>query len=170
MKTLFQRMDLWVRQLVPVGTTLLLLLLNVMPTRIPDFAAMAPALTLMGVFYWTIYRPDLLSPLMAFVIGLLHDVVAGTPLGVNALVLVLVHGAAASQRRFFLGNTFAVAWWGFGVVAMAGMALSWALVSLLYVRLLDTRSIVFAYLMTLSLYPVISWTLARTQVAFLRQP
>lgn len=161
-------MDLWVRHLLPVGMTLALVLLTVMPTRIPGFAGVAPLLALTSVFYWSIFRPDLLPAYAAFLIGLLYDIVSGMPLGVYALVLLLVQGVTAAQRRFFLGKSFVVAWCAFGVVAGAGMILSWLLVSMLLSTFVEPQAVMFEYLMTLSLYPVLSWLLARTQVAFLR--
>lgn len=167
--SLFQRMDLWVRQFLPSGTTTALLLLNLVPTRIPGFAGVTPMLVVMAAFYWSIFRPDLFSPLTAFLIGVLYDVLAGTPVGVTAFVLLLVQGVTASQRRFFLGNTFAVAWWGFALVALAAMAVQWVLVSIVFGRIIESQALIFSYLITLSLYPVVSWLLARTQVAFLRQ-
>lgn len=160
-------MDLWARHLVPFLVTLFFLLLAMVPTRIPGFAGVAPVLTLMCVFYWAIYRPDLLPAAAAFGLGLLHDIASGTPLGVNALVLLLVQGLTSSQRKFFLGNTFLVAWWGFGLIAAGAMAVTWGLIALLS-GMAAPRTVLFEYLMTLSLYPVVSWILARTQVAFLR--
>jgi rod shape-determining protein MreD len=162
-------MDLWVRHWLPVGVTLFLLLLTVVPTRIPGFAGVAPLLALMSVFYWSIFRPDLLPYYAAFLIGLLYDVISGTPLGVNALMLLLVRGVTGSQRRFFLGKSFLVAWSAFAMVAGGGMLLSWLLVSMLHAALLEPQAVMFEYLMTLSLYPVLSWMLARTQAAFLRE-
>jgi rod shape-determining protein MreD len=167
--SLFQRMDLWAKQCLPIGTALILLLFNLVPTRIPGFAGVTPALVVMATFYWSIYRPDLFSPLSAFLVGAIYDVLTGTPVGVTAFVLLVVHGATASQRRFFLGNTFFVAWWGFALVALGAMALQWVLVSAVFGRIVESRAVLFSYLMTLSFYPVVSWTLARTQVAFLRQ-
>lgn len=165
--SLFQRMDLWARHIVPLATTLALLAINLVPTRIPGFSGVAPVLTMMSVYYWSIFRPDLLSPLTAFGIGLLQDVLVGTPLGVNALVLLLIQGVTSSQRRFFLGNAFAAAWWGFALVALVAMGASWLLISALFAKVLDTQALMFQYLLTISLYPVVSWVLARTQAALL---
>ncbi|MBF0391925.1 MAG: rod shape-determining protein MreD [Alphaproteobacteria bacterium] len=167
--SLVNRMDIWARHLVPFGLTLCLLLVNVTPTRIPGFAGVAPMLPMMAVFYWAIFRPDLLPAWVAFVIGLLFDVVSGTPLGVNALVLLLVQGVTSAQRRFFLGNTFVVAWWGFGMIAAGASTLAWMLVSLLIDGRIAFRAVLFEYLLTVSLYPVVAWVLARTQVMLLRQ-
>lgn len=162
------RMDTWARHLVPGGVTLLLLLLTAVPTRLPGFAGIAPMLPLMGVYYWAIYRPDLLPAWAAFLFGLLYDIIAGTPLGVNALVLLLVQGVAASQRKFFLGKSFLVAWWAFGLLAAGASGLEWMLVTVLLGRVIDPSAVFFQYLLTMGLFPVLTWTLARTQMAFLK--
>jgi rod shape-determining protein MreD len=161
-------MDTWVRHLVPFGVTLFLLLLTATPTHLPGFAGIAPMLPLMGVYYWAIYRPDLLPAWLAFVIGLLSDIVDGTPLGVTALVMLLVQGTAASQRKFFLGKSFAVTWWAFGLLAAGAVSLSWLLASLLIGRAIDPIPAMFVYLMTLCFFPILTWFLARTQMAFLK--
>jgi rod shape-determining protein MreD len=123
--SLWVRMDTWVRHLVPVGVTLLLLLLTAIPTRMPGFSGIMPLLPMMGVYYWAIFRPDLLPAWVAFLIGLLADILAGTPLGVYALVLLLVQGIAAAQRKFFLGKSFAVTWWAFGLLAGGALGMTW---------------------------------------------
>jgi rod shape-determining protein MreD len=163
------RMDTWVRHLVPVGVTLMLLLLTAIPTRIPGLSGIIPMLPLMGVYYWAIYRPDLLPAWSAFLIGLLYDIIGGTPLGVNALVLLSVQGIAAGQRRFFLGKSFMVAWWAFGLLAAAAAGATWLLVTILYGRALDASPVIFDYLLTMGLFPLLTWTLARTQMAFLKE-
>ncbi|CAA7620474.1 rod shape-determining protein MreD [Magnetospirillum sp. UT-4] len=162
------RLDAWVRHLVPFGVTLVLLLLTAVPTHLPGFGAVAPMLPLMGVYYWAIYRPDLLPAWAAFLIGLLYDVIAGTPLGAVALVLLLVQGVAASQRKFFLGKSFIVTWWAFGLLAGGATGLTWVLVTVLNGRAADAGPVIFEYLLMLALFPLMTWTLARTQMAFLK--
>lgn len=161
------RMDTWVRHLIPATATIFLLLLTVVPARLTAFADIAPMLPLMGVYYWAIYRPDLLPAWLAFAIGLLGDIVGGTPIGANALVLLLVQGTAAAQRRFFLGKSFAVTWWAFGLLAAGAIALNWLLVTLIVGRVVDPAPVLFEYLMTLCCFPLLTWVLARTQMAFL---
>lgn len=162
-------MDTWVRHLIPVGVTLTLLLLTAIPTRVPGLSGIIPMLPLMGVYYWAIYRPDLLPAWSAFLIGLLYDIIGGTPLGVNALVLLAVQGVAAGQRRFFLGKSFMVAWWAFGLLAAAAAGTTWLLVTILYGQALDASPVIFDYLLTMGLFPLLTWTLARTQMAFLKE-
>ena len=166
--SIWVRMDTWVRHMVPISVTLLLLLLTAIPTHLPGFAGVAPVLPLMGVYYWAIYRPDLLPAWAAFLVGVLYDILAGTPLGVHALVLLLVQGVSAGQRRFFLGKSFMVAWWAFGLLAAGSAGLSWILVAILSGQILDPRPVLFQYVLTLGLFPLLTWVLARTQMAFLK--
>ena len=67
----------------------------------PGYAALAPAFTLMAVYHWTIYRPDLLPPIGLFAIGLAQDLLTGAPIGVGALMLLLARGAVLRYRRLF---------------------------------------------------------------------
>lgn len=166
--SIWVKMDTWVRHLVPFGVTLFLLLLTAIPTHLPEFSGISPMLPLMGVYYWAIYRPDLLPAWLAFIIGLLYDIVGGTPLGVNALVMLMVQGTAASQRKFFLGKSFAVTWWAFGLLTAGAISLAWLLVSFLLGRAMDPSPVFFEYLMTLCCFPILTWILSRTQMAFLK--
>ncbi len=161
-------MDTWVRQFIPFGVTLVLLILTAIPTRVPGFAGIAPMLPMMGVYYWAVYRPDLLPAWAAFLIGLFYDIIAGTPLGVNALVLVLVQGVAASQRRFFLAKSFMVAWWSFAMLTSGAVGLAWLLMAILRGQAVDPAPVLFEYLVTIGLFPLLTWALARTQLAFLK--
>jgi rod shape-determining protein MreD len=161
-------MDTWVRHAIPVGTTLLLLLLTAVPTRLPGLDEVMPVLPLMGVYYWAILRPDLLPAWAAFLIGLLYDILSGLPMGVHALVLLLVQGIAASQQRFFLAKSFLVSWWAFGLLSAGATALTWMLISMLYGKTIAVPPVLIQYAITLGLFPVLTWTLARTQMAFLK--
>ncbi len=163
------QMDTWVRHMVPSGVTLILLLATAIPTHIPGMAGVTPMLPMMGVYYWAIYRPDLLPAWAAFLIGLLHDIIAGTPLGVSALVMLLVQGVSASQRKFFLGKSFLVAWWAFSLLAAGSTGLSWLLMSIMSARIIDPTPAFFQYMLTLGLFPILTRALARTQVAFLKE-
>ena len=169
MKTsLWVRMDTWVRHLIPAGVTLFLLLLSTVPLHMPGSSGIVPLLPLMGVYYWAIFRPDLLPAWVAFLIGLLYDILAGTPLGVYALVLLLVQGVAAAQRKFFLGKSFAVTWWAFGLLAAGALGLAWLLMCLLNGHFFSLSPLLFSYGMTMGVFPFLTWMLARTQTVFLK--
>ena len=60
---------------------------------------------------------DLLRPSLAFGLGLLQDLLSGTPLGMTPMIYVLVYWVVLTQRRFFLGTSFAMLWFGFALIA-----------------------------------------------------
>jgi rod shape-determining protein MreD len=155
-------------RLLPLTTTLLFALISVVPLHIPSFAAVTPAFTLMAVYHWTIYRSDLLPPTGVFLIGLLLDLLSGTPyVGSSPLTLLLARSAILSQRQLFADRAFAVLWGGFLVTVAVTVVFEWALMSVLHGGALGGEPFVFEAALTVATFPVASYLLARTQRAFL---
>src|SRR6202051_5119536 len=102
-----------VARMLPIATTLLAAIIAILPVPVPGYAALTPAFTLMAVYHWTIYRPDLLPSLGLFAVGLAQDMLAGTPIGVGALVLLLARAAVLRYRRYFVNRPFPFVWAGF---------------------------------------------------------
>lgn len=156
-----QRADLWLRQGTPIALTVLLAILSAVPIGVPGYTAVVPAYTAMAAFYWAVFRPDLQPPFALFLVGVLQDILAATPLGMTALSLMVVHGLAVSQRRAFLGKPFVLAWFGFLLIHALAAFLVWFLASLLAIRLVGPEPAVFQYLMTVTLFPVVAWVFVR---------
>lgn len=153
---------------VPFVTTLLCACLAVVPLNLPGFSVVMPAFALMAVFHWTVYRPDLLPLSAVFVIGVLQDLVNGTPyVGLSSLILLLARSAVMGQRKLFVNRNFTIVWLGFLALAAAAFLLIWALVSLLHGATLDLRPFLFQAVLTVACYPVASYALARLHRAFL---
>lgn len=153
-QSFLQRLDAWARYMTPAALTLLLALISVLPVQIPGFAVVGPGLVLMAVYYWAIYRPEVLPFALVFLLGLFHDTLTGSPLGLSALIYMLAYGLVAGQRRFFLGKSFGVVWWGFMLVAAAAESLRWLLVSIYFGVPVSPTPGMFAYLMTVAFYPL----------------
>ncbi len=154
-------------RLIPVATTVLAMLLSIQPLNIPGYAAVTPAFTLMAVYHWAIYRPDLLPALALFIIGTLQDLLSGGLPGVTALLLLLSYAVVMRQRQHFVNRPFPFVWAGFTVLTCGAMLLLWILHSLLAAELLDFRSTVFRAVLTISVFPVASYLLGRTQRALM---
>jgi hypothetical protein len=54
------------------------------------------------------------------------------------------------------------------MIAAGAMSLGWILTSMLAGAAIEPKPVIFAYLMTLALYPVVADLFARAQRAFLR--
>ena len=154
--------------MVPATTLVLFAFVEALPLGLPHGAMVMPLFTVIGVYYWSIYRPDLVPAPLVFAIGLLHDLLAGGPIGLMALVLVALHGLCVAQRRVFVGKSFAVGWWGFAMVAVGVAGLDWLVASLYYLHFMNPRSLFVQLLLTVALYPALNWLFNRAEMTVLR--
>ncbi|MBM84612.1 MAG: rod shape-determining protein MreD [Rhodospirillaceae bacterium] len=156
-----QHLDLWARAIMPTITTLLLALLDVIPIGVPAISDVSPLFTMMAIFYWAVYRPDLVPPFVVFLIGLLQDILLGNPTGLFALVLLGVLGATLSQRMAFVGKPFVFAWLGFAVISAAAFFTMWLLTCVLTTQIVLTTDVFFQYGLTTCCFPVAAWLFVR---------
>ena len=159
------RVDNGAARLLPVATTLIAAVISVLPVKIPGYAALTPMFILMAAYHWTIYRPDLLPPLALFAIGLAEDLLAGSPIGINALTLLLARSAVLSYRRYFVNRTFPFVWSGFTLLTIAAMVCLWALQCLIDLSLSDFRNTIIRAALTIAIFPLASFLLGRAQRA-----
>ena len=156
-------------RIVPVLSTFVFVVISVVPLQLPGLAAVSPSFALMAVYHWTVYRPDLLPQGAVFVLGLVLDLLTGTPyIGASALTLLIARIAVLMIRRHFVNRDFTVLWLGFLAVATAVFIFSWALVGLLSGHILDARPVAFETALTVAAYPVGAYVLSRLHRAFLR--
>jgi len=157
-------------RLVPLLTTAAAAIFAILPLRIPGYAALTPAIALMAVYHWTIYRPDLLPPIALFAIGIAEDLLAGSPVGIGALTLLVTYAVVLQFRRHFVGRTFPFVWAGFTLVAGGAMIGLWVLHCLLEFTLMNPRNTVFRMVLTIAVFPAASFLLGRTQRALVDGP
>lgn len=168
-RPVLQRIAAFSRRLVPWASTMAFALIGVVPLHIPQFDSVVPSLSLIAVFYWTSYRPELIPAWAAFVLGLMQDALSGLPLGVGACTLTVAHAIVVAQRKFLMGKSFAVVWLSFAFVVLATVALGWALVCAYYGVILASPAIFFQAAATIGIYPILSRLLSGFQIELLRQ-
>jgi rod shape-determining protein MreD len=154
-------------RLLPFATMIAAVFVSVIPIKIPGYAALTPAITLMAVYHWTIYRPDLLPPIALFAVGLSEDLLTGGPIGITGLMLLLARAIVLNYRRYFVNRGFAFVWAGFTLLASAAMAALWASHCILNATLLDLHSTLFRTVLTIAGFPVASFLLGRAQRALM---
>ncbi len=167
---IWQRLDTLARDLTPFGLAVVLVIIGQVPFHLPGFARVAPLLPLVAVYHWSIHRPDLMTPLAVFLVGLLQDLLSGAPVGIHALVLLTVYGVLVSQRRFFFGKAFPIVWLGFALVGAGAMVQAWVLGSAFHVTPLDPTPFGIQFLTTLCFYPLLAAMFLAWQRAILQAP
>jgi rod shape-determining protein MreD len=164
----WHRLDVVARSISPFFVTMLLILLSLVPLHISDLSPIVPALALIGVFFWSVHRPDLMPIWAVFLLGLLQDILTGGVIGPGIVGLLVAHALVVWQHRFFLAASFAVIWFAFMLVAAAALAVTWLLSCIAMMTLLDPHPVFFQYLVTLAFYPCLAWAFLRGQRLFHR--
>ena len=88
-----------------------------------------------------------------FLIGVTQDLLAGAPLGVTPLVLLLARAVVLRHRRYFVNRSFPFVWAGFTLLTGGAMLFLWTLHCLLDRALVDFRGTVFRAVLTISVVP-----------------
>ena len=144
------------QQGIPGLLVLILLLFSVMPFSIFGIGSVLPPFALIGIFYWGIYRPDLLPKIMIFIFGFLQDIMSGGPLGLWSLIFLIFHLVVENQRDFFIGKKFIIEWLSF-IFIIPLVYIPVLFINLIfYERFPEFFSIYFQVIILISLYPIIS--------------
>lgn len=140
----------------------LLFILNLVNFALPYAGQVRPLFLLMAIYYWAIFRPTLIPPVMAFMWGLLLDLLSGAPVGLNALIFLIVQWVVRDQRLYLMGQSYVTLWLGFAVTAFAYCFVQWLLFSLLYTTLAGYGMPLATALLSVGLFPLISLILVFT--------
>ena len=154
-------LDSTARQTFPVTVTAILLLGLSAPLGLPGQPQLQAAVALACVFFWSVFRPDSMPPVAAFLLGLLTDLLSLSPPGLTVLVLLIVHGVALRTRRFVAAQGFVVVWLVFVAVAAGASAIEWALTSVLVFRLLPPGPALLQFGVSAGFYPLLAMLFIR---------
>lgn len=154
-QNLWSRIDGLARYSLPFIITFSAVFLSFIPLHLENVESIKPMLVLGSIYYWTIYRPDLLPMLIIFVIGLFQDLLYGAPIGISAFIYLIISFLVGTQRRFFHGKTFGIVWWGFMISAILAVCLDWFIFSIIEQMILPFQSFIFKYLMSIASFPII---------------
>lgn len=159
--SLWQRLDALARYSFAAASSATLLLLAAAPLGIPGQAQLLIAAALGCVFFWSLFRPTAMPPPLVFLLGLLVDLLGYAPIGVDVVILLLVHGIALRWRRFLVRQGFLVVWLAFVVVAAAAAVLQWLVTGLLVLHVLPLREMLFQMALAAGMYPPLAVLLTR---------
>jgi rod shape-determining protein MreD len=156
------------RALVPGLITLMLVVLTVVPMGLEYFATITPAFVMMSVYYWSLYRPDLMPAVGVFVAGVLLDILSGGPIGLSSLVFLMVQGICVSQRRYIVGKPFLVEWTGFLIVATGAAFVGWLAACMYYSAVISATPFAVQLIISVGIYPLLARFFGRSEQIFLK--
>lgn len=159
--SLWRELDLFSRRSFAFVSTALGMVALAAPLGLPGAAELLSGFGVVAVYFWSLFRPHAMPPAAVFVLGLFADLLGFGPLGVRALVLLLVHGFALRARRGLTGQRFLVVWLVFAAVVTVATGLEWGLDSLVFFRLLPPAAGAFEVALAVGLYPLVAVLLTR---------
>ncbi|MDQ2075119.1 rod shape-determining protein MreD [Marinimicrobium sp. ABcell2] len=118
---MFGSADRW----VVIGAVLVALLLAVYPLPL-DWRWGRPAFLLLLVIYWSLIVPGRTSLTLVWCLGLVQDLITGTPLGQHALGMVIVtYICLQSYQRVCNYGLWQQACWVFVLVGISQLTANW---------------------------------------------
>ena len=147
--------------LMPVGVTVLLAILMLLPIGSGVANVTMPHLVLISVFYWLSSRPLLMPYGACAAIGFALDLWLDVPLGLNMVLLLLARLFVLGQLKHYKGRNRVVHWAVFSVMAVALYALSWIIMSIVGGKLWPLKPLALQWLVTAFSYAPVAFVLGR---------
>lgn len=142
--------------MLPVASAALLVIVANLPTSFTGGLLPAPVLALAAVYFWTLARPDLMTPIAVLVIGLLEDLLSGGPPGLWATGFLAAYVFIDRQREILAGLSNLGAVIGFAGTALVAAGAAYLLTLVVYQRLPPLAPLLLECLMTVVFYPLIA--------------
>jgi rod shape-determining protein MreD len=150
------RIQIAILALSPFLLGLALILVSMFPLRLSEGYLVTPAFALMPIYFWTLYRPDLMPPIAVFWLGLVQDLLTGGPIGLWCLIYLFTYGFLASQRLFLLTRIQGRGWQGFGLTMAVATLIAWATGTFVYGEFLSPWPLIIQGIVSVVLYPLVA--------------
>jgi rod shape-determining protein MreD len=153
---LWRQLDVAARYTFPAGSMMLGLFVIGMPFGLPGQAELWPVYAIACVYFWSLYRPASLPAPVVALAGVLLGLLDLSPLGLWAVLLLVLQGVVLAARRRLAQQPFLLTWLVFCGLAMACSGLAWILESLLTLKMLPAQPLVIEALFSVGLYPAVA--------------
>jgi|GEM_PF-6660867 len=112
-----------------------------------------PALYLIPVYYWLIFRPEALPLWSLFGIGLVYDSLMGNELGFSSVLLMVSGFLGPYVRPLLISLSFSLIWGAFGVYSFIFLLVYGLCVG-------GDVSLIVSWFYGVVLYPILVWMLS----------
>ncbi len=119
---------------IPFTLGVLGILIANFPVSLMNGRVPPPLFVLMPIYFWALVRPDLMRPLGVFALGVLQDLMSGSPPGVWTLAFVAMYAVVDRSRDTFagLGGIYAIL--GFATAAFIACGVAFTIVTIYFWR------------------------------------
>jgi rod shape-determining protein MreD len=141
---------------LPFLLTILLVVLINLPVSLTGHLMPAPSLALASVYYWSLVRPDLMTPAIVLAAGLLEDLLSGGPPGLWACGFLAAYVLTDRQRETLagLGGIGAVLGFAGAMIVAAGTA--FLVLLIVHWHTAPIAPLLLVTVVTVAFYPLIA--------------
>lgn len=149
-----EKAEFTVRFSVVYSLIILLWVIDMISLNIAGFQDIKPSFMVMVIFYWSIYRPTLIPSWMAFIMGIILDLVTGMPVGLSACLFVIIQRILIDQRLTFTGQAFLTVFFGYISVSVFFYGAQWLVFGLINSYFVSYELMLGKMIMALIFFPV----------------
>ncbi|WP_336946564.1 hypothetical protein [Asaia sp. HN010] len=154
--TLRRRLDQLMRALLPSLFIVFCALILSAGLGIPGQNELCFGIASSTVFFWSAHRPQSMTPLMTFCVGLVCEVLSFGPPGVFVFSLLVFHGVAHLWRYGLSRISFLFGWALLGGLALVLSLFGWIIACIGTLAMMSPVPSLFQAAVTIGIYPTLS--------------
>ncbi len=108
-----------------------------------------------GIYFWLRIRPDIFNIFSAFILGIIADILSSSILGINILSFLILYLVSSYILSYFNIKKFTYSWLLFLLALLITIIFKSTLLSLTYKTLIPLHLVIYEFLLTFALYPII---------------
>lgn len=156
MNSFYEEIETIGRFCVPYIIMFMLFILNIIFITSSEVSDLNIPLTVMAIYYWSIYRPMIIPPMLVFAAGVCFDALSGWPIGISSVIFLLLRQGVSSQRVFLTSQPFIVIWLGFTGAIIVTLFLQWLIFGLIYWQWSPITTSALTIIASVLMFPLIS--------------
>ncbi len=153
---IWRRLDIASRYAWPGSVLVLGLLLVAVPLGLPGLAVLRTAYVMGSVFFWSLYRPVSVPAPFVALVGLLVDLLGLSPLGMWAVLLLILQASVLAARRRLITQSFLLTWAAYAGLVAVISGLAWVMQSVLELHALPLLPLLVQVVVAWLVYPALA--------------
>lgn len=109
-----------------------------------------------GLYYWVIYRPGLIPPLIILFVGLFRDSITGNPFGFSSFILLTAYSIGWGIKQHLGSRSFLLIWSGLIIFLIITEILEWSIFMILVDSFIDPLPLLFQMTLAILFYPFLT--------------
>ncbi|MCC2646587.1 MAG: rod shape-determining protein MreD [Rickettsiaceae bacterium] len=144
----------------------LLIIISIIPLasfRLGELSSIFPAIEIVIIFYFSIYKPSILPLWLLFTYGIILDLVYGLAVGISVIPVIIISFLLRNQRQIFNRKEFKIVFLGFSLACILYLGLKYIIFSWYYSHFFDLKLVLIQGISTIFIYPIIHYSLQQIE-------